>query len=189
MTGSAQAGGNTNLNRIRVIAWGAAACLVLLPLVAMQFTSEVNWTAFDFLFAMVLIGGVGLAFEVAVRVSKHWAYRAGAALGLLGCLLTVWLNGAVGIIGSENNPQNDVFFGVIGVTMVGALLSRFRAMALYRTMVATALAQFAVFVAAWVLGWAFILPITVFFCAFWIASAALFRKAADDDAAAGIAAP
>ena len=33
----------------RLLAWGAAAALLLLPLVAMQFTEEVNWTVFDFL--------------------------------------------------------------------------------------------------------------------------------------------
>jgi hypothetical protein len=183
MADGVQVHGKGFFHKGRVLAWGAAAGLILLPLVAMRFTTEVNWTASDFVFATILIGGVGLAYEVAVRISKHWAYRAGAALGLLGCLLTIWVNGAVGIIGSENNPQNEIFFGVLGVTMVGVLFSRFRPMALFWTMVATAAAQFAVFVAAWVLGWGFILPITIFFCAFWVSSGALFRKAADDGAA------
>ena len=42
----------------RIFGWGMAAVVLLLPLVGMQFTSEVNWTGFDFLVAGVMVGGV-----------------------------------------------------------------------------------------------------------------------------------
>ena len=56
-------------NRLRVVIWGLAAGLFLLPLVAMQFIDEVNWTAFDFVFwgGMLLVAcGV---YEAATRLS------------------------------------------------------------------------------------------------------------------------
>ena len=48
-TGSAVKGGG----RWRALMWGGAACLLLLPLVAMQFSDEVRWTGGDFFFGVV----------------------------------------------------------------------------------------------------------------------------------------
>lgn len=42
--------------RFRIVAWAIGGLMLLTPLVAMQFTSEVNWTGSDFIFAAVLIG-------------------------------------------------------------------------------------------------------------------------------------
>ena len=46
----------------------AAAGLLMVPLVAMRFTSEVNWSVFDFIVAGVLLFGTGLAIELALRI-------------------------------------------------------------------------------------------------------------------------
>ena len=35
--------------------------------------------------------------------------------------LLVWVNIAVGFLGNENNPANLMFFGLLGLTLVGAL--------------------------------------------------------------------
>ena len=43
------------------------ALLLLLPAIALLFTDEVQWTAGDFLFAAVLLGGTGLLVELVVR--------------------------------------------------------------------------------------------------------------------------
>ena len=40
----------------RWVMWGGAALLLALPLVAMQFTSEVNWTASDFVVMGAMLG-------------------------------------------------------------------------------------------------------------------------------------
>ena len=74
--------------------------VLLLPLVAMQFTSEVQWTASDFVVAGVLLFGMGLLIELALRKTKKGAWRIFAVLGLMLLFLLVWLELAVGIFGS-----------------------------------------------------------------------------------------
>ena len=50
----------------RAIGWGGAVMLLAAPFIAMLFTSDVNWTAVDFVVAGILIALVGAAFELAV---------------------------------------------------------------------------------------------------------------------------
>lgn len=84
--------------RVRLAMWGAIAALLLAPLVAMQFTDEVNWTAFDFAVAGALLVGAGAAYELAApRVSRP-AYRLAIGAALVAFVLVVWAQGAVGIL-------------------------------------------------------------------------------------------
>jgi hypothetical protein len=164
-------------SRWRILGWGTATGLILLPLVAMQFTSEVNWTVGDFLFAILMIGSVGLAFELVVRASKNPSYRAGAAAALAGAFLTVWVNGAVGMIGSEENPYNLLFLGVIVLALAGSILARFRAPGMAAAMLAAALGQAAI----GLFGLTADLRggmLATGFAGIWLLSAALFRSAA-----------
>jgi len=161
-------------NRLRIVAWSAAAGLLMLPAIAMQFTRQVVWGPIDFLAAGALIGGVGLTFELAVRTHQSAAYRAGAAVALLTAFLTVWVNLAVGMIGDEDNPLNLVFAGVLAVAALGSLLARFRPAGMAWAMLATAAAQAATILPALAqeprtapLIGAFALP--------WLLAAALFR--------------
>ena len=62
----------------RLLGWGAAVALLSLPAIGMQFSSEVHWTLSDFVIAGLLIGGTGLALEVAVMMSGTIAYRIAA---------------------------------------------------------------------------------------------------------------
>lgn len=123
-------------NRWRIIGWGGAMALLLTPLIAMQFTPEVNWSAGDFIFAAMMFGTVGLLIELAVRVSENGWYRAGVALAVLSALIVVWVNGAVGMIGNEGNPTNLLFFVSIAIALFGAVFTRFRAPAMAWPMLA-----------------------------------------------------
>jgi peptidoglycan/LPS O-acetylase OafA/YrhL len=173
------------INPWRVFGWGAAVSLLLIPFIAMRFTSEVNWTASDFIFAGAMFALIGGTFELAVWVSHNRAYRAGAALALLATLLVIWANGAVGIVGSEGNPANLWFFGALLVGIAMALVVRFKAKGMSVAMFATAAS----------LGVAFVIAVlqptdepfvphirealgTGVFAALFLASSALFRKAA-----------
>jgi hypothetical protein len=122
-------------------AWTVAALILLLPLVAMQVTDEVNWDGTDFILAGALIGGAGLTFELAARATADYAYRAAVGLALAAAFLLIWLNLAVGIIGTEDNPLNLMFGGVLAVGVVGAMIARFRPDGMARALFATAVAQ------------------------------------------------
>jgi hypothetical protein len=77
--------------------WLAIGAILLAPLIAMRFTTEVNWTAFDFAAAALLLGGAALAFEVGTRlVTTPWRRRALAAV-LVAVVAVIWVDGAVGI--------------------------------------------------------------------------------------------
>lgn len=59
-----------SLNGWRIAGWGSLVALLVLPALAMQLTSEVNWTASDFVFAAVLLGFVGAVVELAARFAR-----------------------------------------------------------------------------------------------------------------------
>lgn len=170
----------------RIAAWTAAGLLLLVPLVAMQFTDEVNWDVFDFAVAGALILGVGVAFELAIWMTSNNAYRAAVGVALAASFILVWVNGAVGIIGDESNDANLMFGGVLAVGFIGALIARFKPNGMARALFATALAHALVAVIALIAGlgstgptWQQgILISTPFFVALWVGSALLFRKAA-----------
>ncbi len=77
------------------------AGLLTVPLVAMQFTTEVNWTAPDFIVAGVLLFGTGLAIELALRSITNLWLRITACGILLLLLFLVWAELAVGIFGTR----------------------------------------------------------------------------------------
>lgn len=184
MAGHAVSDTNRRGSRWRIVLWSAAAALLLVPLVAMQFTDEVDWSAADFAVFGAMLAGAGGAFELAVGMTHNTAYRAAVAVALGAAFLLVWANGAVGIIGSEDNPANLMFGGVLVVGIVGAAVARLRARGMARALVVTALAQALVAVIAAASGAGYIFVATAFFCALWLASAWLFRRAALQEAAA-----
>ncbi len=186
MTGNAEHGGGRRGSRWRIALWGMAALLLLLPLLAMQFTDEVAWDLADFaIFAAMLVGACG-TYELAARMTGNPAYRAGVGVALAAAFALAWVNGAVGIIGNEDDPANMMYGGVLVVGILGAVLARFRPHGMARAMVATAFAQAVVAVVALIAGWGStgpswprdILALTGFFVALWLGSALLFRKAA-----------
>ncbi|MER0440118.1 hypothetical protein [Emticicia sp. W12TSBA100-4] len=86
-------------NRLTIIL-SAAGFLLLLPLVAMQFTKEVNWTLSDFIVAGVLLFGTGGLIELAMRKINKVGTRVWVILGILIVLFLVWAELAVGIFGT-----------------------------------------------------------------------------------------
>lgn len=74
--------------------------LLLIPLIGMQFTEEINWTLLDFMIAGVLLLGTGLIFELILRKVKHKNYRIIIAIALFTLLLLIWAELAVGVFGT-----------------------------------------------------------------------------------------
>lgn len=119
------------------------------------------------------------------RTMGGGAYRAAIGVALATGLLLIWSNLALGLIGSEDNPANRMYAGVLAVALVGAIVARFRPAGMARAMTATAAAQ--ALVAAIALTapvstgpvWPEdVIMLTGFFAALWLLSAWLFRKAA-----------
>jgi hypothetical protein len=175
---------NTNIimqNKNILLIALVVAFLLLLPLLAMQISDEVAWDMADFAVAGALLFGTGLAYELLSRKADSLAYRAAVGVALAAALLLVWMNLAVGIIGSENNPANLMYIGVLAVGIIGALIARFRPSGMAGALFATALAQALVTVIALMAENyrdAFeILILNGFFVALWVGSALLFRRA------------
>lgn len=74
--------------------------ILLVPLVAMRFTAEVNWGVLDFAVAGVLLAGIGSLFVLLTRKLHTAAQRRAIGGGLLLTLMLVWAELAVGIFGS-----------------------------------------------------------------------------------------
>ncbi len=187
MTGSmAMMGNGGRRNGLRPFVWGAAAGLLLLPALAMRFfpQSGVEWSALDFgVMGAMLAIACGL-YELGAWMSGNKTYRAGFGLAALTAFLTLWVNLAVGMLGSENDGINLMFAGVLGIAAVGAVVAAFKPAGMSRAMAVAAVAQL---LAAGV-GLAMRefepleLVLTALFALPWLVSALLFRKAARDQA-------
>jgi hypothetical protein len=161
------------------------AFILMLPLLAMQFTDEVVWNLVDFVVAGVLLFSAGLTYQLLARRTRNPAYRAGVGVAVIAALALVWMNLAVGLIGSEDNPANLMYVGVLAVGMIGAFVARFQPRGMARALFAAALAQALVAVIALIGGlgspWSGaleILALNAFFIALFAGSAWLFRRAA-----------
>ena len=183
MTGQVHADNRGGGQASRIAVWGGAAALMLAPAVASRVTDEVAWDSADFiLFAAMLAAACG-AWEVAMRKTKSRAYAAGAIVAAGAALLLFLVNGAVGFIGDENDPVNLIFFGVITLAAGGAIVVRFRAEGMARTMAVTAGAQ----VVAGALGVAMVPDVrgfllgTALFVPLWLLSSWLFARAAREE--------
>jgi hypothetical protein len=165
--------------------------ILLIPLVAMQFTEEVKWGVFDFIFMGALLFCTGLAFVLLARKARTVSYKAGVGIALAAGLLLVWVNAAVGIIGSDE-AFNVLYLGALAVGVVGALVARFEPPGMARAMFATALALALVPVVALILwpsvvideppGAVGVFILNSFFVLLFVVSALLFRRAAGSPA-------
>lgn len=173
----------------RLTVWAAFIALILMiPLVAMQFTEEVNWSLFDFVLMGAVLFGVGLAYELIARRSEKTVYRVAFGVGLAGAFLLFWVNGAVGIIGNEGQPANLMYGAVFIVGFIGSLMARFKPRGMAPTLFAAALAQVLVPVialliwpppaASWAPGVFGVFVLNAFFAMLFVVSALLFRRAA-----------
>lgn len=64
--------------------------LLLIPLVAMQFTDEVAWTLSDFVVAGILLFGTGLTYKLVTRKSDETVYRVAVGLALATGFFLIW---------------------------------------------------------------------------------------------------
>lgn len=87
-------------NQRVIIVISIIALLLLIPLIAMQFTDEVNWNTFDFMVAGIILMGTGLAVELVLRTIRSTQKRILLCGFILFVLFLIWAELAVGIFGS-----------------------------------------------------------------------------------------
>ncbi|MCP2045493.1 hypothetical protein [Pontibacter sp. HSC-36F09] len=74
--------------------------LLLIPLIAMQFTNEVDWDLLDFVVMGILLLGTGLMAELVIRKVKNTESRLVIIGIILLVLFLIWAELAVGIFGT-----------------------------------------------------------------------------------------
>ena len=79
---------------------GTVVAILLVPLIAMQFTDQVNWTLTDFVIGGGLLLGAGLMLEGILRKFEHSKYKALIVAALVIAFLLIWAELAVGIFGT-----------------------------------------------------------------------------------------
>lgn len=179
--------GDPQRGRWRKAVWGTAALLWLLIMVAIQVTEGLN-LAVGVAVSVIVLTPAGL-YELALALrTRSAAYRAAVAVALAAAFLLGWVNGAVGIIGSENQLANQMYAGVVLVGIIGAAIARFRPRGMAITLLATALAQLSVPVIALTIwqsqlswggaGMFGVFVMNAFFATLFAGSALLFRRAA-----------
>lgn len=118
------------------------AVLLMIPLIAMQFTSEVQWTLFDFAIMGALIFGLGFGFEFAASRTGDMKQKIALGIASLATFFLVWINLAVGIIGE--GPINALYLLVFVVGFLGAIITRLRPQGMMYVLFAMAVIPLAV---------------------------------------------
>jgi hypothetical protein len=116
----------------------ATALILSVPLVAMQFTDDVNWSVTDFIIMGALIFGAGMLLAWVMRSVASVIYRGAMVVAIGATFLMIWVNLAVGLIGSGPHWGNLMYAAVVAVLLIGIYLSRFKAAGLERAMYSTA---------------------------------------------------
>lgn len=78
----------------------AVFVILSIPLIAMQFTKEVDWNLADFIVMGILLLGTGLLCELVLRRIHKLQHRALLCGFLFIVLFLVWAELAVGVFGS-----------------------------------------------------------------------------------------
>lgn len=127
--------------RVALVALG----LLMVPLVASRVVEGWNWGPGAFVFTYVLFFGTGMAYALISRKRNVWAYKAAVGLALVAGFVLGW---ATMVHMSETEKLvNLVYFGVLAVGAVGAVLARLEA----RGMALAMFAMAAALAVAWVI--------------------------------------
>ena len=87
-------------NKRLIIIVSIVACFLLIPLIVMQFTDQVNWTLGDFVVMGGLLLATGLCIDLIMRKVRSIDKRTYIILGVLIVFLLIWAEMAVGVFGS-----------------------------------------------------------------------------------------
>ncbi|MCX8160786.1 MAG: hypothetical protein N3G18_07625 [Candidatus Saccharicenans sp.] len=174
----------SKLSRNILTVAGVTAGLLLVAFLLKKTTGSPEWTATDFTVVAIMLFGTDLAYVLITHRRKEKIYPLAVALAAVTGLFFFWSNLAVGIIGSEVESANLMYFGVLIVAFLGSIISRFKPQGLKATMWVTAGAQVLTVIIALMAGWQRLAESSVmeiiglngFFTALWVTSALLFGQ-------------
>ncbi len=89
---------NMILSKRLGIFFSIATLILLIPLIAMQFTSQVNWKLSDFIIVGILLYGTAFLINLIITSSKK--HKTILIVTILVLLLLIWMEMAVGLFGS-----------------------------------------------------------------------------------------
>jgi hypothetical protein len=110
--------------------------MLMVPLVASHFVGDWNWPVGAFVRVYVLFFGTGMVFALVARRMGAWSYKVGVGVALVAGFALGWSN--MVHVADSGNPANLVYYSVLVVGVVGALLARLEARGLARTLFAMA---------------------------------------------------
>ena len=189
MKGSIEGAGVGIWNGWRIARWTGALALLLTPLLMMRISDEWHWTLGSFVFAGIMIGGVGVLYELAERASGSRPYRVGVAVALVASFLTVWTT----IVRDDGTGMT--YLMVILAAWVGGFAAWFRPAGMARTLLGVAVLQTLLGIGTATEPSTASMPdgplkavlFNGFFALLWLVSATLFRAAAKAERKAGTA--
>lgn len=172
-------------NRNLFLLAGATACLLLGLFLIKEITHILEWGPVDFVFVGVMVFGTGTAYELIARKHKNRIYRVALAVALGAGFIMIWANLAVGLIGSEDEPANLMYLGLLAVGLIGALIARLKAPGMSITMGLMAVSQVLITVTALLAGFQHlphssvgeIVKVNSFFFVLWSLAGLLFWRA------------
>ncbi|GCC50101.1 hypothetical protein SanaruYs_03160 [Chryseotalea sanaruensis] len=130
---------HVNLSKPLMIVALVTGIILLVPLIVMQYTTEVNWGVGDFIVMGILLFGTGAAFVILTAYSYNAIHKVAMVFAIGATFLMIWSNLAVGLIGGGANAGNLMYAAVLLVGLVGTYHSRFSSRGMERTMFAMAL--------------------------------------------------
>jgi hypothetical protein len=160
------------------------SCLLLIPGLAMLLNAEGwDWDAADFIVMWLILASGVAAYKLVSARAPNRSYRMAAGIAATTGVVLVWMNAAVGLIGSEDNPANLMYAGVLAIGILGAASARMRASGMAHALAATAVAQFMVPIIAFIIwrpefspGVVKVLVLNFIFVLLFSGSALLFRR-------------
>src|SRR5215813_9489085 len=103
------------------VALGALAALMV-PLVASRLVEGWNWSAGSFVFVYVLFFALGMTYALIARKMGAWSYKVGVGVALVSGFGLAW--STMVHVADSGHPERFVYYSVLVVGIVGALLSR-----------------------------------------------------------------
>jgi hypothetical protein len=106
--------------------------VLMVPLVASRMVDGWNWSPGAFVVLYVLFFGTGITYAVIARKMGAWSYKLGVGVALVAGFALAWSNMVQ--VADSGNPENLVYYSVLAVGVVGALVARLHARGLGRTL-------------------------------------------------------